>query len=283
MDFAGSIMKIDRNTRLLCVHAYQSYVFNMAASHRIHTYGLKVVVGDLVVTDSTAMLEEFEVLQEFENFTSAEVPVDSVGMVSENGETCVEIPSPKQSVEVHLVTDDDVKMNRFTIKDIVIPLLGYESVFPTNIADYLMQLLAREDFTLDVFSKCDSSLRTRGSYRKVVNFAQNFQWSWKQYSDLNEDIVRTELSNFKSGKAKTLVSESNLTEVKSQKALVLDFQLSPGTYATMLIRELTKHSTETLYQAHLTAQYASSSETNVNSTLVEEEITSQAIKRAKVA
>jgi hypothetical protein len=42
------------------------------------------------------------------------------------------------------------------------------------------------------------------------------------------------------------------------KALVLDFELCPGSYATKLLRELTKHSTESLYQAHLTAQHVRS-------------------------
>ena len=38
--------------------------------------------------------------------------------------------------------------------------------------------------------------------------------------------------------------------------MTLNFTLPPGTYATMLLRELTKECTETQFQAQLTAQEA---------------------------
>ena len=49
------------------------------------------------------------------------------------------------------------------------------------------------------------------------------------------------------------INNSSSVDEKIRKALILEFELHPGTYATMLLRELSKHSTETVYQAHLTA------------------------------
>ena len=40
--------KIPRNTRLMYVHSYQSFVWNKVASWRIQELGLTPVVGDLV-------------------------------------------------------------------------------------------------------------------------------------------------------------------------------------------------------------------------------------------
>ena len=48
--FAGALQAIPRSTRLLYVHAYQSFLWNAAASHRVATFGTqRAVEGDLVM------------------------------------------------------------------------------------------------------------------------------------------------------------------------------------------------------------------------------------------
>lgn len=44
-------LQIPRNLRLLYVHSYQSYVWNMIASERIKMDPYNVLVGDLVLAD----------------------------------------------------------------------------------------------------------------------------------------------------------------------------------------------------------------------------------------
>jgi len=48
------------------------------------------------------------------------------------------------------------------------------------------------------------------------------------------------------------------------KALQLQFTLPPGTYATMLLRELTKESTESCFQAQLSKDASSSVDATVD-------------------
>jgi tRNA pseudouridine13 synthase len=48
-DYASALQKVPKFSRLMYVHAYQSYLWNSAATERIRLYGLAVVPGDLVL------------------------------------------------------------------------------------------------------------------------------------------------------------------------------------------------------------------------------------------
>ena len=54
----GALDEIPRQQRLLYCHAYQSYLWNKVVSRRIRTYGIKVLVGDLVNKKKGDMVEE---------------------------------------------------------------------------------------------------------------------------------------------------------------------------------------------------------------------------------
>ena len=47
-------VQLPRNTRLIYPHSYQSMVWNTMASRRIATFGLKPMVGDLVLPPGAA-------------------------------------------------------------------------------------------------------------------------------------------------------------------------------------------------------------------------------------
>jgi hypothetical protein len=129
-----------------------------------------------------------------------------------------------------------------------------------------------------------------GAYRRVVQQPQDLEWTLIEYDDSNADLAVTELtalrqtqsldSEEETAKGAHVVvltpeqlaaeGETNTRPESRFTALQLKFTLPPGTYATMLLRELTKESTETQFQAQLSSTadskpYTSNNLTNTNS------------------
>ncbi|KAI9298609.1 tRNA pseudouridine synthase D [Neoconidiobolus thromboides FSU 785] len=50
-NYLNAIKRIPRNLKTLYVHAYQSYVWNLAVSKRLQCHGFKLIIGDLVELD----------------------------------------------------------------------------------------------------------------------------------------------------------------------------------------------------------------------------------------
>jgi len=89
--------------------------------------------------------------------------------------------------------------------------------------------------------------RSSGAYRKIIQFARDFEFSCIRYDDCNAELARTELSDFGCDRPHVSISDEG-----SILALKLAFSLPPGTYATMFLRELTKESTDVMHQSSLT-------------------------------
>jgi tRNA pseudouridine13 synthase len=317
-DFEGAFSRVPKNQWLMCLHAYQSYIWNKAASERIRKYGMACIVGDLVaICDANSKISldmiiedecDAEDLQQVTgahgtlpesaaaDFGEEEVPVD----------TAIEKSSISKKAEIHVITADDIAANTYSIHNVVLPLAGHSVVLPENdIGQYIKDLLAEDNLSLEFFAKCQPvEHRMNGAYRQLMEMPKDFEWHFFEYSDPNEELVPTEgsylrkisqdktkkrgdKSNFEIPLAFSLESKpypiTNLlgfatAEVPGKygpgdgteeeiivkpkasltklKGLQLKFTLPPGTYATMMLREITKHSTNSQYQTQLTASAA---------------------------
>jgi tRNA pseudouridine13 synthase len=182
-DYSGAVNAVPRATRLLWVHAYQSYVWNRAASHRIASFGLRVVVGDLVNLNPG---REGDV-------TEASHGNEDKGP---RGDDFQRVENLDNNL-IHVVTAEDVAQNRFSFTDVILPLPGYDVSLPRHATGEFFESLLREDgLGMDRFrDRVPPQFRTRGTYRRVIQRAHNFSWKVISYSDPDEELATTEFSS----------------------------------------------------------------------------------------
>ncbi|KAJ2963867.1 hypothetical protein NQZ79_g1127 [Umbelopsis isabellina] len=213
-DFARAFGSIPRNMRLMYVHAYQSYVWNHAASERIRLYGSeKVVVGDLVSLSNDMDLSE----------TTQE---------SENTKPLVKV-----------VTEDD--LDTFTIFDVVLPQPGTKILYPANeVLDVYKSIMKPDNIDPLNMNIPNQEYRLPGAYRALLAKPSQLDWSFIRYDDPNKKLCRTD--------ADILKGEAELTSTEGQYlALRLNLSLSTSQYATMALREIMKQQTSAGYHAGL--------------------------------
>jgi tRNA pseudouridine13 synthase len=100
-DIFGAFNRSPKQSRLICFHAYQSYIWNKVVSVRLKRYGFRCVVGDLVFTGDSRALD-----------------------TATSDESNCEM---KLEGQVRILTEKDLEFA--DIRDVVMPLPGYEVSF----------------------------------------------------------------------------------------------------------------------------------------------------------
>ncbi|CAN6611080.1 multisubstrate pseudouridine synthase 7 [Trichomonascus vanleenenianus] len=212
--FLPAVMQIPRNLRIMYAHAYQSYVWNRAASERVKRYGLKVIPGDLVIDDEQSTPAEKQETPGFEE----DVKEDTF-------------------VRARVVTEEDLKTK--TIFDIVLPTPGFDIKYPENeVSKVYHEIMAADGLDINNMKRNIREFSLSGAYRNVVVRPGNVEWWIKRYESPMDQLVRTDLDLINEG----LDESHRVVEDKegSKRALVLRLQLQSSTYATMALREVMK-------------------------------------------
>lgn len=277
-------LTIPKNNRMLYAHAFQSYIWNLVATKRLTDEygGCNVVVGDLVLiaddANSTLLLDTDTILASGSDvpllpneFPEVKIAVDDEVVMNDS----IRDDTTTTPAGIHVVTEDDVIHHRFQMKHVVLPLPGYDAIFPKNaIKEVFVSLLEENGISLQ-YLKSNKTIKRfglNGGYRKVLNYPENFEWSLVKYNDPNETLNHTELEQFRSKiemeskdnvsselpDTAVVTSSENDVVVKKRRieeltALILKFNLPSSTYATMMLRELTKRSTDVEHHARLTS------------------------------
>lgn len=187
-DFLGALLMINRNLRTMYVHAYQSLVWNLAASERWTRYGDKVIEGDLVIVENQAM--------------KAAADRDEV---DENGEIIVRpagddaaITSDDIYERARPLSADEASSGKYTIFDIVLPTPGFDIEYPANdIGDYYKEFMQSErGGGLDPadMRRKQKDFSLSGSYRKLLaKVGNDMSFEVRAYHEENEQLVETDL------------------------------------------------------------------------------------------
>ncbi|KAF9771145.1 hypothetical protein IL306_011248 [Fusarium sp. DS 682] len=186
-DFIGSLVHITRGLRSMYLHAYQSYVWNHAASRRWELHGEEVIAGDLIIA-----------------------PTESTPLISGQDQDGDDIINPVEDdedapVRARPLTVEEAASGNYTIFDIVLPTPGYDVVYPKNdIGEFYKDFMSRdENGNLDPYKmrRMRREFSLPGRYRKIMSrFLATPSVEVRAYSDDTEQMHPTDLDNIKAAK-----------------------------------------------------------------------------------
>jgi len=158
-NFEAALQRLDRGSRMLYPHAYQSWIWNQCATHRIEKCGYEPVVGDLVKIQR----DEDE---------------------DKNGEDAVEF-----------VTEQNIK--QYTIYDVVFPLIGPGVKFPKlKTSEFAEDLVKKDGMEMDSICGQDSDWAKNwglgGGYRAILAKPSNVTGKRVQYEADSQLLVSYE-------------------------------------------------------------------------------------------
>jgi tRNA pseudouridine13 synthase len=241
-DWQGALMQIQRNLRLMYVHAYQSHVWNAVVGKRWELYGSQVVEGDLVIVgekDDEVGAKKDEVDEDGEPIFHP--AADDSAPTTENAFT-----------RARHLTDAEAKSERYDIFDVVLPLPGFDVLYPANaIGKFCEEFMASEaggGLDPHKMRRGWKDISLSGGYRKVMaKSSRKLEYEVKTYANDEDQMVETDLEKFQKGHTKDAfdgnfghAGEVDGSQPNQKIAVVLKMQLGSSQYATIALRELTK-------------------------------------------
>ena len=198
-DYLGALKTISRNLRLMYVHAYQSLIWNSAASERWRRFGASVVEGDLVLIN---------------DHTDKAQGVTKNDDVDSDGEAIVLPGVDDRAIDLddiferaRALTREEAESGKYDIFDIVLPTPGYDILYPQNeIGKFYKEFMASErggGLDLHNMRREWKDISLSGSYRKILGRpGKDFSFEIKAYKDEDEQFVMTDMDRLNKGSRK---------------------------------------------------------------------------------
>ncbi|OTB20660.1 hypothetical protein K445DRAFT_17932 [Daldinia sp. EC12] len=194
-DFLGALLSISRGMRTMYVHAYQSLVWNFAASKRWERFGLQVVKGDLVLINSESSTSSGD--RKNESDDEDMIHLMDGGAIAEDA----------HGLKAHALTEEEASGGKYSIFDVVLPSPGWDVVYPDNeIGEFYKEFMAREEnggLDPQNMLRQQKDFSLPGSYRKLLGkFIGTPDASVRSYLKDTEQLVPTDLDLIRARKAK---------------------------------------------------------------------------------
>lgn len=248
-DYIGALLSIQRNLRLMYVHAYQSLVFNLAVSERWERFGNRIVEGDLVLVHEH---KEKEAQPEINQSVDAdgEVIIEPLGEDrAGDREDMFERARP--------ISASEAENGQYSIFDVVLPLPGFDVEYPANaLGEWYKTFMASEQGGgLDPYNmrRKHKDFSLSGGYRKMLaRIGESYDVQVHSYRDEDKQFVKTDMDLIQQSKSENGGAEAaaakpeddsadaTAAEGTAKIATVLKFQLGSSQYATMALRDLSK-------------------------------------------
>lgn len=151
--------------------------------------------------------------------------------------------------EVKHVTEEDIAAKKYSLVDVVVPLLGTKSLRPANELGKLFDSLMQEiGINADMFVKIqDRDLNCPGDYRKILCRPSDVDFTIVEYKDPVQPLLQTDLMALN---GVPVLDDADEGE-KPLLGMVVGFTLPSSAYATIALRELMKKPTSSEYQKGL--------------------------------
>ncbi|OAL17952.1 hypothetical protein AYO22_11108 [Fonsecaea multimorphosa] len=225
-DYLSALLAIQRNLRLMYVHAYQSFVWNLAVGERWRLYGANVVEGDLVLVHEHKDKQFTDDGGEGESLNKQQTQTG----VDADGEIVIEPSGDDRAYDVddmferaRALTAVEAESGLYSIFDIVLPLPGFDVIYPANASgDWYKTFMASEaGGGLDPYNmrRKQKDFSLSGGYRKVVaRIGETFEVGVHAYGEDEGDrqFVETDMERIKRGK------EANATQGQQPQSLLSD-------------------------------------------------------------
>ncbi|CAD8099677.1 unnamed protein product [Paramecium primaurelia] len=223
-NYFTALQSLPRNARELYLHAYQSYIWNKMASMRLNQYGNKIVVGDIVsanVMDEGVAEEGEEIIQQ--------IVEDEEQQKNQTISACI------------LVTEQNI--SQFTFDQIVLPIYGHKITIPEEsiVSTLLQQIFQMEQITKQDFEDASNKFFIDGNFRYFVQIPSEVEHQLFKYQNKDQDVV----DSF----GELLIDQGDY------QGLLIKFKLKKSSYATMLIRELTKCPSTLEFQQEISGEF----------------------------